>query len=151
MNRQNQLTIQPRVLNCGRAILSILSIFRLARPRSKTVFDSFSSFSSLSFSLSLFMSFFLARIIPFLLYHRLAFLIWPSPFLRPRCNATKRALSERIVPWDRNIVPALPKIQLMGYWTSQKSGRCNWMKHIFIKIDLYIQYIFIERFFILRF
>lgn len=52
MNRRNQLTIQLRASNRGGAILSILSIFRLARPHSKTVFDLLHSFSSLSLSFS---------------------------------------------------------------------------------------------------
>lgn len=53
MNRRNQLTIQLRASNRGEAILSILSIFQLARPHSKTVFDLLRSFSSLSLSLVL--------------------------------------------------------------------------------------------------
>lgn len=75
INRRNQLTIQPRASSRDRVILSIMSIFRLAHLSSKTVHDSPRSFSPLPFR---------ARIIPFLLYCRLALLICPSPFLRPR-------------------------------------------------------------------
>lgn len=100
MNRQNQLTIQPRALNCSRAILSILSIFRLARPRSKDrvrlaqlVFFSISFF----FPLSTFLSS-ANHPLSLLSSSRVSYLsISLSTAKTRRCNATKRALSERIV------------------------------------------------------
>lgn len=99
MNRQNQLTIQPRALNCSRAILSILSIFRLARLRSKDrvlaqlVFFSISFF----FSLSTFLSNANHPLSP-LSPPRVSYLsISLSTAKTRRCNVTKRTLSERIV------------------------------------------------------
>jgi len=94
MNRQNQLTIQPRASNRGRAILSILSIFWLARPHPKTMFDSLRSFSSLSVSLSLSLS-----LSHFCTNHPLSSLSPPrisylsislSTVKTRRCNTTKR-------------------------------------------------------------
>lgn len=102
MNRQNQLTIQPRALNCSRAILSILSIFRLVRPRSKDrvlaqlVFFSVSFF----FSLSTFLSNANHPLSP-LSPPRVSYLsISLSTAKTRRCNVTKRTLSERIVYFE---------------------------------------------------
>jgi len=88
MNRRHQLTIQPRASNHSDLIDLVDLSACPPTLKDRVRLAPFVSLLSLSFSFAF------VRIIPFLLYHRLALLICPSSFLRSfktrRCNATKR-------------------------------------------------------------
>lgn len=118
------------------AILSILSIFRLARPHSKTVFGSLRPFL-FSFYLSLLL---LYESSPFFFITVLHFLSVHLPFyvVSRRDDATPRNASERIVSRDRNIGHGIANDTANGVSNIVKiiGGTIEWSEYIFEKIDI---------------